>query len=60
MNKALEFYEWINADLDNDGNVDGYKPNAEPIGTLAQRKEFDALLSFLNFAKQSKENMTAD
>ncbi len=60
MNKALEFYEWINADLDNDGNVDGYKPNAEPIGTLAQRKEFDALLSFINFAKQSKENMTAD
>ncbi len=60
MNEALDFYEWSNVDSDNNGNIDGFIPNPEPIGDEAEAKEFNALLAYLNFAKVSKEFITAE
>ncbi len=59
MNEALDFFEWSNVDADNDGNVDGFVENEQTIGTPAERKEFDALLAFLNFSKESEKYISS-
>jgi hypothetical protein len=55
MNEEFDFFEWSNVDADNDGNVDGFVEVENPLGTPKEREEFDALLAFLNFSKESEK-----